>query len=486
MSSIFSGYSIAVSGMMANKDALTVSSHNISNVNTAGYSRQRTVMAEVKGACGLGAGTTLEEITRARDQYLDRNYRRENAGLGYWTTKSANLTDIQEMLNELQSDDGTSDSGLQQVITDYFDSWDDLATDAGSMESRNAVLAAAKAMLDMVGQITGQLSQLRRDCITKVEDAVDELQDTARKIATLNLQIKQLEARDVEADDLRDQRDQLIDEISSLTNLTVNEQADGMVDVSIGGIPLVQGESSFSLVCQGDGSGDDPLTVYAVDFDTTVRISSGSIKAYLEEADQTGVAVIGEADIPYNLTTGSAGNISNMWQALNDMVTTLAYKVNELQTAGVDANGDAGIAFFTTVDATRPLALDNIQINPELDYNKISTGTTGESEDNSLAAQIAELDEEDCFQFDGLTMDLDNFYQKIISWLGTTGETAESAYDNQSTLLLQVDTQRQSLSAVSLDEEMSNMIMYQNIYSASAQVLSLLDSLTEELIEELG
>ncbi|HBS59838.1 MAG TPA: flagellar hook-associated protein FlgK, partial [Firmicutes bacterium] len=219
MSSIFSGYSIAVSGMMANKDALTVSSHNISNVNTAGYSRQRTVMAEVKGACGLGAGTTLEEITRARDQYLDRNYRRENAGLGYWTTKSANLTDIQEMLNELQSDDGTSDSGLQQVITDYFDSWDDLATDAGSMESRNAVLAAAKAMLDMVAQITGQLSQLRRDCITKVEDAVDELQDTARKIATLNLQIKQLEARDVEADDLRDQRDQLIDEISSLTNL---------------------------------------------------------------------------------------------------------------------------------------------------------------------------------------------------------------------------------------------------------------------------
>lgn len=487
MSSTFSGYSVAVAGMFVNQTGLSVCSHNISNVNTTGYSRQRMLSVDIQTVgTSIGSGTTVDAVQRARNEYLDRSYRQQNANLGYWSAKSTNITDVETVLNELQSDDGTTDNGLQQVITDFCDSWDDLSTDASSTETRSAVLAAAEALIETISQIDDQLSQLQEDCVSKVQDAVADLNDMADQIADLNLQIKQTEALGVDANDLRDQRDELLDEMSLLTNLTVSEQDGGMVNISIGGIPLVLGEQSYTLECVGDGSTDNPLKVCSVEFDTTVKISSGCIKAYLEDADQTGMETIGETEIPYDLTASSGSNISNMWQALNDLVTTIAYKVNELQTSGLDANGDTGIAFFVTVDDSQPLSLSNIQVNSELDYNEIAAGTTGDSEDNTIAAQIAELDEEEYFQYDGLTMDMDDFYQNIISWIGTAGDEAGSSYDNQSLLLESVDTQRQSLSAVSLDEEMSKVIMYQNIYNASARVLSTLDSLVEDMIEELG
>lgn len=490
MSSIFTGYSIATTGMLVNQAGLTVCSHNISNVETSGYSRQRMISTDLnvlKTSVGtLGTGTTMESVQRARDIYLDRSFRQQNAELGYWSAKSTTLTDVQDVLNELESDDGTSDDGLQQAITDFFDSWDDLSTDASSIESRTAVLSAAQALMDMVGQINNQLTELQEDCVTKLEDAVNDVNDYAQQIVDLNVQIKELEAQNVDANDLRDQRDLLLDELSLLTNLSVTEQDGGMVDVSISGIPLVQGSNSYTLECSGDGSTGDPLTVRSVEFDTIVKVNSGCIEAYLEDADQTGMATIDETEIPYNLTTSSDSSISNMWQALNDLVTTIAYKVNELQTSGVDANGDTGIDFFVAIDDTQPLSLSNIRVNAELDYNKIAAGTTGESEDNTIAAQIAELDEGEYFQYDGLTMDFSDFYQNVVSWVGTAGEEAESTYDNQNLLVDSVDAQRQSLSSVSLDDEMSKVIQYQQVYNASAQVLSTLDSLLEDLIEELG
>lgn len=488
MSSIFAGYSIATTGMLVNQAGLTVCSHNISNVETSGYSRQRMISTDltVLQSGALGTGTTLESVQRARDQYLDRSYRQQNAELGYWTAKTTTLTDIQEVLNELESDDGTSDDGLQQAITDFFDSWEDLSTDPSSTESRTAVLSAAQALMDMVSQINDQLTELQEDCVTKLEDAVNDVNDYAQQIADLNVQIKELEAQDVDANDLRDQRDLLLDELSLLTNLSVSEQDDGMVDVSISGIPLVQGSTSYTLECTGDGSTTDLLAVRSVEFDTTVKISSGCMEAYLEDADQTGMATIDETEIPYNLTASSDSNISNMWQALNDIITTIAYKVNELQTSGVDANGDTGVEMFVAIDDTQPLSLSNIQVNSDLDYNNVVAGTTGESEDNTIATEIAELDEGEYFQYDGLTMDFSDFYQNVVSWVGTAGEEAESAYDNQSLLVDSVDTQRQSLSSVSLDDEMSKVIQYQQVYNASAQVLSTLDSLLEGLIEELG
>ncbi|MPN62415.1 hypothetical protein SDC9_210163 [bioreactor metagenome] len=127
-------------------------------------------------------------------------------------------------------------------------------------------------------------------------------------------------------------------------------------------------------------------------------------------------------------------------------------------------------------------------MNPELvaDRNKIAASASGDAGDNTIAAQIAAVASGNLFQYDGLSMDSGDFYQSIIAWLGSAGDTANSYYTNQSALVAQIDNQRQAVLSVSLDEEMSNMIMFQNAYSASARVLSTIDGLVGDMIEELG
>lgn len=114
------------------------------------------------------------------------------------------------------------------------------------------------------------------------------------------------------------------------------------------------------------------------------------------------------------------------------------------------------------------------------------TSTTGQSGDNTIANAIVALQDENLFSFDGLAVDLNGFYEAVISWVGTAGTNAESTASTTASLATQAENQRQALSAVSLDEEMSRMITYQNAYSANARVLSTIDSMLADLIEELG
>jgi len=491
VSSTFTGYSIAVSGMQVNQSALTVNSHNLANVNTTGYSRQRVTSVEnttgQTGGVSWGSGTSVAEINRARNQFLDQTYRRQNTSLSYWNSKSTTLTDIQLSLSEFAADDGTTDNGLQQTIQTFLDSWDQLASDPSSQGARSSVREAADTLVGTVTQIARQLTQLQEDCVVNVQDAVDELNDLSKQVADLNTQIMQTEAAGSDANDLRDQRDQLFDQISTLSDCTVSEQADGMTNISINGVSLVQGNHSYILKADGNGTTDSPLTIRTAAFNSTVKITSGSIKAYLEDTDQNGVEDIDTTEIPYNITANSASSIGNLRNGLNDLVTTIALKVNEIQSSGVGLDGSTGIDFFTALDTNKPLSLTNIQVNPALvDLDAIAAGTSGASGDNSIASEIAELNGAENFSFDGLTMDMDTFYQSLISWLGTAGEEASGNYDTQAMLLEQLDTQRQSVFAVSMDEEMSNVIMYQNAYNASARVLSLMDGLLEEVIAGLG
>jgi flagellar hook-associated protein 1 FlgK len=135
------------------------------------------------------------------------------------------------------------------------------------------------------------------------------------------------------------------------------------------------------------------------------------------------------------------------------------------------------------------LSLSNIAVNPQLaeDENKIATSASGESGDNFIASEISALMEDTTlFRYGTLSLDGTGFYQKIISWLGTEGDKTENFYETKSTLVEQIDSRRHSISSVSLDEELSKVTTYQNAYDASARVLSVVDSLLEGLIEELG
>lgn len=494
MGSTFGGYNIAYSGMFVNHTNLAVTSANLSNVNTTGYSRVRAANAETNtllpGSVSVGNGSSVEEIRRARNQFLDQTYRRQNAESGYWAVKSGDLEYMQEVLMEFvtNDDDGTSDDGLQQVIEDFFYSWEELSKDPSSISTRQSVTEAGVSLISALTGIDEQLQQLQQDAVNRVKDSVASLNDLAEQVAVLNKEIARAEAGGGEASYLRDQRDSLLDEMSSLANIRVSVQSNGVFQVTIEGVTLVSGDRAYELVTEGDGTSANPLTVRWADFDCTAAINSGSIKAYLEDADPTGYETIDAAGLPYDFTADAASSITNLRQGLNDLITTLAIQINAVHSTGIGLDGSTGLDFFTTVDASQPLSIGNIQVNPDLvdDWNLIAASASGDAGDNTIANQIYDLSSGEYFQYDASLMNCNDFYQALISWLGTAGDNAESYYETQTALVQQLDTQRQSVASVSMDEEMSNMIMYQNAYSASSRVLSTIDGLIGDLIDEIG
>ncbi|HWR07946.1 flagellar hook-associated protein FlgK [Sporomusa sp.] len=491
MGSTFGGYSIALTGMRVNQAALTVTSHNIANVDTAGYSRQVIAIEETvndpTSSNSVGTGATVAEIKRARNQLLDNTYRQQNTEVEYWASKSGTLDYLQEILDEFAADDGSADDGLQQTIQNFFDSWDNLASDPSSVSSRQSVVENAASLLDTLSQIDEQLQSLQADACTAAGDIVDEINDIASQVSALNLLITKAEANSGEASDLRDQRDDLLDQLSAYTNFSSQEASSGMVSVFIGGVALVNGTKANSLSISGDGSTANPLQVTWTSTQTTAKITGGSLKACLEDADQSGFSAISDTD-NYNFTATATSSISTLRQGLNDLITTIANNINSLHSAGTDLDGNTGLDFFVVVDASQPLSISNIQVNPEItaDVNKLVAGSEGDAGDNTVANAISSLLDEKLFQYNGLSQDLTGFYQSVIAWVATAGSNAESAYDVHSTLATQADNQRQSISSTSLDEEMSNMIKYQSAYSAASRVLSTIDNLVGGMIEELG
>jgi flagellar hook-associated protein 1 FlgK len=489
MASTFTGYNIAVTGMAVNQSSLAVVSSNVTNVNTTGYSRKQVGSAEQvvaqSGGSTTGTGVRMTEVVRARNTLLDQTYRQQNADLGYWEVKEANLEEIQETLSEFEAADDSSDRGLQQTLTDFFNSWEELAKDPSSQSSRQSVVENAMSLLSIMQDIDEQLEQLQLDAVAQVQDGVAQLNALAQQVADLNRQITQLELNGGEAGDLRDQRDSLLDTMSGLANIKVQESG-GVLEVSIGGVSLVRGDEVRTLETEGDGSAEHPLQVLWTGLGDEANITSGTLKAYLEDCDRSGVQDI--TSFPYSYTAGSASSISNLRQGLNDLMTTIANQINELHASGTDLDGDAGLDFFVAVDSSQPLSLSNMQVNPEIvaDVDKIVTSVEGGVEDSTIAEAIYHLTDAENFVFDGLSMNMNDFYQSLISWVATTGDTAGGYCDTQSALVQQTDTQRQSVSSVSLDEEMTKLMMYQNAYSANARVLSTVDSLLAELIEDLG
>lgn len=481
MTSTFGTYNIAYAGMYVSQAALTATTNNLSNVSTTGASRVRVSISDtsitLSDGTTLSSGASVASITRARDALLDATYRTQNADASYWSVKSGNLEYMQELLSEYTADDGTSSDGLQELINDFFSSWSALSNDPTSGDALQAVEESAETLVSSLTELDSQLQALQADAVNSVSDGVDSLNSLAQQVAELNKEISEAEVDGAEASYLRDQRDALLDEMSSLAEISATETS-GVLTVTINGATLVSGDTARTLVLEGTGTTDDPLTITWVDTGRGVDIESGSIGAYLEDANQSGYETIGS--LPYDYSASSVSSISNMRQALNDILTTIATKINSLQT------GNGGVALFTTIDASQGLSITNIQVDSAVidDPSLIVAGT--EDGDNSVAEAIYDLSTDDIFSFDGSSVSLSTFYESFISWIGTAGDTATSTYETQAALVTQVDNQRQSTSSISMDEEMSNLIVYQKAYSASARVMSTIDGLIGDLIQDLG
>jgi flagellar hook-associated protein 1 len=452
MSNILGLLDIGRGALLAHQKAISITGHNIANVNTPGYSRQRVNLATSLGltsASGqMGSGVRVSDIQRIYDQFLGSQINTESYNLGKWEAQKSSLERVEIIFDE------TTGFGLNQAMGDFWNAWQDLANNPEGHTERQVLVAKSEIMAEAFNKISSDLNQQQNDIDSSIEGAVIEINTIAGQISDLNIKISDIEKSGQSANDLRDERDLLLKELSSMIDISSFERDDGQVTVLVGnGRPLVQPPYSLSLSTVTNASGHEDVVWVDRDgnsVDITNDISGGKLKGWLEVRDV---------------------KIEDYKTRLDDLASSIITEVNNLHTAGFDLNGAAGGAFFTGTSAS-DIAVDTNIIN---DVNLIAASGTGAPGDNSNSIAIVNL--QNGLLMSGGTATYDDFYNSLVSDVGIDAQSAQMNYDHQTAMASSLDNYRESISGVSLDEEMVNLVKFQHAYDAAAKLISAVDEM---------
>jgi len=480
----FGSYEIARSGLFVSERGLYVTGHNISNVNTPGYVRQQAMICDSgyqtgytrNGLLQVGQGADIQQVRQIRHIFLDGIYRQESATLGYWESRAKTFQDIEAILDEPLG------SGLQDMMNKFYDAWQELSKEPDSLTIRALVRQRAEALVNHVNHIGEQLDRLQNDLNSELKIRIGEVNDITAQIAKLNAQIMQVEATGDNANDYRDQRNLLLDRLSKLADVQVMELQDGQVNITLGGYTLVSKDVHKNLIAAERQPGDIFYVPKLEGTDTVVPVSNGIIKGLMDARGEAS----GASGSTYNENISS---ISDLRQKLNTLINAMVSEINSLHKSGKtlgDPPSD-GEDFFTVKYPDLPLEMGNIKLNDIFsDLNKIVASESGKNSDNTVALKIANLRHKPLITDATGTMTLDEYYQWIIQKVGHSGSEAISICENQQLLIDQADASRQAILAVSMDEEMANMMKFKYAYNASSRAINIIDSMIETIITKMG
>jgi flagellar hook-associated protein 1 FlgK len=513
MRSTFHGLETAKRSLFTQQAALHTTGHNIANASTEGYTRQRVNMTAARPieypawtrstAPGqLGTGVEVTTIQRLREAFLDIQFRGENVKLGYYEATSDTLQKIERIFNE------PSDNGLQTVMDQFWQAWQDLSKEPESQAAREVVIRRGAAVAETFNYLYSSLRELQQDLDNVVSVKVSEINSYARQISELNLQITKAVGLGYQPNDLMDKRDLLLDKLSSLVNVRTEEQANGSVNVFIGNNQaLVTGGTVVQVTAEADANNGGMLAVKIGGAD--LQLESGSLYGTLVSR---GIVVNGQPQ----------GIIVEVLQKVNQLAVEFAKEVNALHETGLNLDDVNNGKFFGAADpALQPDALKffvdrstyehtqnntpptysnptsamEMMINPLLlqSTNKVAAALPSDSHpdgssypgDASNAARIAELKYKS-LTIGGMTGTYDDFYRNTLAKLGVDSQEAARMKSNLELLSGSIEENRQAVSGVSLDEEMTNMIMFQHAYNAAARMMTTLDQILDKVINGMG
>jgi flagellar hook-associated protein 1 len=439
----YMGLNTALSGLEAAQAAIDTTGQNIANADTPGYSRQRVNMTErseltipalssyTGDGSQFGTGVDITSITRIRDTFLDSQYRAQNTTENGENTSSTILSQVQAGLAE------PSTTGLSHGLDQFFSDWSTLAAHPGDAGAQQAVMGDGANVADQLNTLAGQLntleSQVTDQYNTLTDPANGAVANDANQIAQLNTQIAQAQAAGIDANALEDQRDNVIDDLSQYSSVNVTTQSNGMVNVSFGNAAIAAGNGtadSTPLVNGGTVDLSDNLT------DTNLSGAGGTLGSLLSLHDAT---------------TGT-GQIDTYMTTLNSVASQLVSTVNGA-ISGADASGPTATPFFDPTGTTAA----TIAVNPSLSANSTTPPYTTD-EANAVASLSGGAAQQT--------------YNAFVTQVGSDVQSAQNSQQTAQSLLTAIGNQRQSVSGVSLDEEMTNLIQFQQAYQASARVMS--------------
>lgn len=513
MSSTFHGLEVAKRGMFTQQSALYTTAQNISNANTEGYSRQRVDFVttepyppasrnrpQIPGQ--MGTGVEAGDITRIRETFLDQQYRGENTKRGYWEMRSDALSKLEEIMNE------PSDQGLAVTMDQFWQSLEDLAANPENSGSRSTVRQRAIAVTDTFNFLSDSLVANRNDFRNEMDITVKEANNLLDQINQLNKQISEVEPHGYLPNDLYDKRDLLVDRLSGIINIKVSTVPSAppsntqMSALAVGKYKIEimdeTGVNSFGTLLDGDTIVNQ--LSFNQNYDTDSQgpiglesISSGTV-SYIPSSFRGKLQ--GLTDAYTDIFPGMQKNLDEM--AFNfvkefNKVHNGARSTPATTTYGLVIDPDTPAAtpykntdFFedltTSTNASKKIAITN-EIRSNTNY--IAASKSGLPGDNANALDLADV-RYNSMNINGQSTTIESFYASLIGEMGVEAQAANTMLETTTTLRQAVEDRRQSVSGVSLDEEMTNMIKFQQAYNASARMITIVDEMLDKIINGMG
>ena len=442
MSGLFTTLHTAKKGMNAQQISLHTTGHNISNAGTEGYTRQRVELKadrgfSLSGVGQLGTGVQVDSVIRTVDDFLTRQIREENSALSDFSTRSQILAEVEAVFNE------PTDYGLGFSLSEVFGSWQELSKNPESLMAKTIVVQKSTGMADDLNGLIDRLESIEEKTDSLIDSDLRQINTIVENIESVNRQIAKITVTGNAPNDLLDQRDQLLKELSEYTDFQSSADRFGRANVVMGGLEILSHQGAITAV-EREMEGIDQVLE---------AVNGGSLKAHLDGKEF----------------------LQEQLQEMTGFAEEMANRFNTAHTEGVEGGHD----FFTfekgRLTVNRDLVEDPSLVLPGGDY-------TSPDGDGSRASTISNLRFEKFI--DGKT--LEEKYNTVLTGVGIEKQLADKRASNQASLLEQMNFRREAASGISLDEEVANLVKFQKSYEANARVMAIMTEMLDVLINRTG
>lgn len=544
--SLFSGLYVGTTALRVASDALNTTAHNLSNTDTAGYTRQQVsqssrhynILADATvstSAKEIGMGVRYAETRQVRDVFLDQVYRRESGRSAYYEVSYEALVHVQDLLGE------SGDRNFSEAISDYWKTIQELAGDPSSAVTQGLFVSKAQTLIERATNVYKSLVDYQNNLNNEVKKQVKKLNDYAERIVELNKEIAKIEAGGVEhPNDLRDERNYILDQMADLCSISYTEDVNGYVSVQIEGVDFVKGNIHYEMMMSENEYGyytpfwphiiestvnENGERVYSPEevakgrvfnlereISTAANTDVGRLKGILlargdHPADCSEMENAEEYDkkiapsIIMNVEAEFDKLISNIVKEVNQILKDAGYTDGSVKqedkdkmTAAEYANVDD--ALFVRIntegmEAGEGWHIGNIAVNDKFLQQPalLNFVTPDGGEDRETAEKLKAAFEAEIYTLNPNSekrTNFANFYSDLVFQVANTGEVNKLLYEYQLDTQEETGFAREQILGVSSDEELQFMIRFQNAYNVASRYITTLNSMLESMINQFG
>lgn len=439
------------SGLQAAEKQLSVTAHNIANINTPGYSRQRTDLspnATTINGMTVGRGVQIDDVTRIRHELIDEQIQTQSSKLGAYQQRSVALEQVESVFTSGVGGD------LDESIAEFFNSFRQLAAQPESTSLREDVARKADTMAGKFNEVDFRLNEITKSIAEKGRELLDRVNQFMQELAELNNSIRQAEARGGEDTEALDRQVVILEELSGIIELDTRRAENGTLEVNIGGINLLENDNVKRLTPEVDP--DNNVFRARLEGSKVVDLKGGELGAAAQLVEQ---------------------DIRSYQDELDQIAGYVVERVNEVHSQGYNLNNGTGVEFFDPDNQTASnIALSNIISN---DVSNIAASSEPDAPgNNEIALQIAAISDETTAS--GRT--LHESAIGLASRAGAELNDARSGLQTADSAKRMLSNQQEAISGVNLDEELTDLISHQNAYQASARVMNSAQQMFDSLL----